>query len=236
LVQARSPVDFGIVIARSAMVLTTLESPTRAATAARAAAKHREPRALVLDEPSPCGTTRLATIVQRAPSTKDVLFQSPPRTILSARLATLSKRAELEDLAHQETCKNLAECSPRDVSLHRPTPRTSTGLGLIRKEDNRVELVEPDNPMDNLVDGKQTSSISSCMWSLEESFSGSLSGLSSLSRGERSVAVETPPNAPDAFGQSSELVQCHAPKRARTMAGVSRPSKLMNDGGRVMFF
>jgi len=125
---------------------------------------------------------------------------SPPRTILSARLAALAKHQELEH-------KNLAECSSQEVSLHRPEPRAISGLGRM------LPAVPAEVPGGG--GEKRLRVPSECVCSLE-SITGSISGFSSL--GERSVAVETPPNAPDAFSRGGDLICCHAPKRVRTLA------------------
>ena len=158
----------------------------------------------------------------RAPSTKDSFFHSPPRTILSARLAALSRRAELELPPQKQprttthpTVMPLAQCSARDVSLYRPTPKQTTGLGLIRTADD-VLVVESQATSVPL--HRQLPSVGSCMCSLEES----LSVLSSTE--EFHSAIETPPNAPDTFERNAETSRCHAPKRYRAISHLARQS------------
>lgn len=157
---------------------------------------------------------------------------------MSARLAKqqVSQRAtKLELPEPHESFTNLAQCSPQDISLHRPMPRAAVGVGLFRTEDAELIVQSHGDQTDPTTDPLRSASVNSFLYSLEDSFTGcgSLSGLSS--KGGRSTAVETPPNAPDAFGRSCEMAQCHAPRRTRTLVGAARSDKLATDGRLIAF-
>ncbi|KAL1522942.1 hypothetical protein AB1Y20_017906 [Prymnesium parvum] len=173
----------------------------------------------------------------RPPSTKGVLFHSPPRTILSARLAAQKVLAELE-LPETAGFTDLAHCSARDVTLYRPKPRSSLGrsLGLIRTPDDVLLLEAGVKPV---APGRMLSAASStsnrCM--VEDAISESFSGLSSMgdecttprkpptpNGGTTTELVMSPTNSPQMHSQATRnwgdpaklVIGRQAPKRARS--------------------